>query len=100
VTTVLLCHMRQLVGKQPASLSRPPRKPALIKDNVLSYRVGKGVNVTRRLVGGRTGMNAHLTEVVAKSRLEERARCRIERLPRLPQHLVHDKRRLANRARR
>src|SRR6266851_7415778 len=55
-----------------------------------THRVSLGANTgggcSRLLIS----MYSYLAEVVAKPRLEERSRCRVQRLAWTAQHLVHD----------
>jgi hypothetical protein len=61
--------MRQLMGKQAPPLVRPRREPARTKHNVVTYRVGIGVYVPSRLLGGRIGMHPHSGKVVSEALL-------------------------------
>ena len=72
--------MCQLMGNQPPPLVRPRCITSCAEYNIVSKRVGSGVYVARRLLGGATGMHPHVAEVVAEAGLEKGARCLRQRL--------------------
>src|SRR6185369_12483442 len=87
----LLHHVRQLVGQQvPAS--RFTRLEHLIGENdILSNRVGGGVNGTRRVSRTLIGVNTNSAEVMTKARFHKRPCRRVEWLPWRVEYFVHDR---------
>lgn len=77
----LLQYMGQFVSDEPASGNARWCKLLRIENDVLADRISESINRPSRF--GRMGIavDAHAAEVLAKARLEKRARRRIERLP-------------------
>ena len=87
--------MRELMGDQAPPLVRPRRETPRIEHDVVAHCVGMRIHVARRLPGGRVRMHPHAGKILPEARLQKASRCRIERLPRRAQHLMHDGWRLA-----
>ena len=77
----LLHHMRELVGDQAAAVEGAGSKLVGAEHDVVSRRVGEGVEVSRRLSRGGAGMQPHLREVAIEAQLHEGAGVSIERPP-------------------
>src|ERR1700728_2316158 len=89
---MLLCNVEQLMRHQPTSFAGSRRVAAVGECEMIAHRVCHGVDGARRFRRERIGMHAHVAEVVAKARLEERSRVSIERLTGRTQNLIHDRR--------
>src|SRR5262245_10849642 len=90
--------MRQLMSQQMPPLLRPRREAAGIEYDVVSYRVGTGVDVARRLPGQIAGVHPHTAEIMAEARFEIVPRRRVERLASRAQRLVYTGGRFASTA--
>ena len=61
--------MCQLMSKQEPPVVRLRREPTDTKHNVVIYRIGIGVNITRRLLGGSARMHPHPRKIVPEALL-------------------------------
>lgn len=76
---ILLDDVSQFVGKQMATGVRVRREFRCAEDDVPTYRVGLGVQVTGRSLGSGVGMDANSAEVLAKPGFEIVSSGRVER---------------------
>jgi hypothetical protein len=63
------------------------------KNDVPADRIGAGGDGIGRGCSSNVSVNADPAEIIAKPRLKKRARRCVERLPRLPKHLMENRRR-------
>src|ERR1700732_2267960 len=61
------------------------------KDDVMTNRVGIGVNQLRAALRGRICVDAHRAKVVAETRAHEAASDRVQWLTRRAQHVIYDR---------
>jgi len=88
----LLEGMGQLVGEQSVAAVCPRSISSLTESDVPPDGVGKGLYCLGRLRGRVIRMHPDVAKVMPETRLEERARRGIERLPGGAQHVVDDRR--------
>ena len=89
----MLDGVAQLVCDELAALSGLWLILTCGKYRVLTSGVGRRIDGSCRFFGARPGMDAHIAEIVAETRLEESTRIRIEWLARRAQLFMNNGRR-------
>jgi len=92
-----LHHMREFVGDQASAFEGAGSKLVGAEHDVMSRRVGEGVEVLRRLSRGGAGMQPHLREVAIEARLHEGAGVSIEWPPAAAGAALDDRRHVGRR---